>query len=183
MGRASRSRWSIKNGELGGPPELLLAGRAGKPHGLSGELYVTPISDDPRRFEPGAVLVGAGGELLTVERSRSHHERFLIKFEGVDDRTAAEAKRGPLYVRPDDVRTLEENEWWEHELIGMRVEDPEGRDLGRITGVMSRVAQDLLVIETPAGERMVPLVEAIVREIDRESRRAVVDAPPGLLDR
>ncbi|MDQ3662628.1 MAG: ribosome maturation factor RimM [Actinomycetota bacterium] len=159
-----------------------MAGRAGKPHGLSGELYVTPISDDPDRFEPGAVLVDARGELLTVERSRSHHQRFLVKFEGVDDRTAAEAKRGPLYVQPGDVRTLEEGEWWEHELIGMSVEDPEGRELGRITGFMSRVAQDLLVIETPAGERLVPMVEAIVNEIDREGRRAVVDAPPGLLD-
>jgi 16S rRNA processing protein RimM len=182
MGRASQSRWSIKDGELPDPPELLLAGRAGKPHGLSGELYVTPISDDPRRFEPGAVLVGVRGELLTVERSRSHHGRFLIKFEGVDDRTAAEMKRGPLYVQRDDVRVLKQGEWWEHELIGMRVEDPQGQELGRITGVLSRVAQDLLVIETPAGERLVPLVEAIVSEIDREAGRAVVDAPPGLLD-
>ncbi len=161
---------------------MLLAGRAGKPHGLSGELYVTPISDDPRRFEPGAVLVGARGELLTVERSRGLHQRVLVKFEGVDDRTAAETMRGPLYVQPSDVRTLEEGEWWEHELIGMSVEDPEGRELGRITGVMSRVAQDLLVVETPVGEKLVPLVEAIVSEINRDSRRVVVDAPPGLLD-
>ena len=161
---------------------MLLAGRAGKPHGLSGELYVTLISDDPRRFEPGAALVSARGELLTVERSRGHHERLLVKFEGVDDRTAAETMRGPLYVQPDDVRALEEGEWWEHELIGMRVEDPEGRELGRITGVVPRAAQDLLVIETPVGERLVPLVEAIVSEIDRDSRRAVIDAPPGLLD-
>ncbi|HZJ51219.1 MAG TPA: ribosome maturation factor RimM [Actinomycetota bacterium] len=182
MGRASRSRWSIKDGEPGDPPELLLAGQAGKPHGLSGELYVTPISDHPGRFEPGAVLVGARGELLTVERSRGHHQRFLVKFEGVGDRTAAERMRGPLYVQPGDVRALEEGEWWEHELIGMKVEDPEGRELGRITGVVSRVAQDLLVVETPVGERLVPLVEAIVSDIDRDSRRAVVDAPPGLLD-
>ena len=175
-------RWSIKDGELPAPPALLLAGRAGKPHGLSGELYVIPISDDPRRFQPGAVLVDAGGELLKVERTRGHHARLLIKFEGVDDRTAAETKHGPLYVQPGDVRTLDEGEWWEHELVGMRVEDPEGHELGRITGVMSRVAQDLLVIETPVGERLVPLVEAIVSEIDRESGRAVLDAPPGLLE-
>ena len=117
-----------------------------------------------------------------MERSRGHHERLLVKFEGVDDRTAAETMRGPLYVQPGDVRALEEGEWWEHELIGMRVEDPQGLELGRITGVMSRAAQDLLVIETPVGERLVPLVEAIVSEIDRDSQRAVVDAPPGLLE-
>ncbi|HEU4488400.1 MAG TPA: ribosome maturation factor RimM [Actinomycetota bacterium] len=160
----------------------MLAGRAGKPHGLSGELYVTPISDDPRRFEQGSVLYTAGGEALTVERSRLHRNRLLVKFEGVDDRDAADARRGPLYVRSEDVRALGDGEWWEHELIGMRVEDPEGRELGRITGVVPGAAQDLLEIGTPGGERLVPLVAAIVTEIDREARRAVVEAPEGLLD-
>ena len=160
----------------------MLAGRAGKPHGLSGELYVTRISDDPRRFEQGSVLYAADGEALTVERSRLHRNQLLVKFEGIDDRNAADARRGPLYVRSEDVRALGDGEWWEHELIGMRVEDPEGRELGRITGVVPGAAQDLLEIGTPGGERLVPLVAAIVTEIDREAGRAVVEAPEGLLD-
>jgi 16S rRNA processing protein RimM len=160
----------------------LLAGQIGKPHGLGGEVYVIRISDDPRRFEPGSQLLHEDGRSLVVESARDHRNRFLVKFEGVDDRDAADALRGPLYVESSDARDLAEGEFWEHDLEGLEVvRAGTGERVGTISYVQPGPAQDLLVVDTPAGERMVPLVADIVTAVDLSAGRVTVDPPEGLL--
>jgi 16S rRNA processing protein RimM len=149
---------------------------------LTGEVYVMAISDDPTRFTAGSVLERASGAALVVESSRPHRTRLLVKFEGVDDRDSAEALRGPVFVRPSDLRELEEEQWWEHELVGLAAVDLAGTSLGRVTEVMPGGAQDLLVLDTPSGERLVPLVAALIRAVDLPAGRIVLDPPEGLLD-
>jgi 16S rRNA processing protein RimM len=161
---------------------MLLAGQIGKPHGIAGEVYVTPISDDPGRFEPGASLVHEDGRELTVETSRAHRDRFLVKFAGFDARTEAEGLRGSLYVHIEQARELEADEFWPHDLVGAEVVEPGGRRVGRITEVRPGPAHDLLVVETGSGERMIPAVKAIVTSIDTVAHRIHVDPPAGLLD-
>jgi 16S rRNA processing protein RimM len=161
---------------------MLLAGQIGKPHGTSGEVYVIRISDDPHRFDVGAELIHEDGRTLVVASARPHRDRFLVRFEGIDDRPSADLARGRLYIRQEDARDLEEDEFWPHDLVGCEVLDPDGAPLGTVSGVQLGGVQDLLVLDTPRGERLVPLVQAIVTDIDLVARTAVVDAPPGLLD-
>lgn len=160
---------------------MLLAGEVGKPHGLGGEVYVIRISDDPLRFEPGSRLIHADGRELVVESSRPHRDRLLVKFQGFDDRTAAEGLRGPLHVPSQDVRALEEDEYWPHELTGCSVVLRDGTKVGEVSAVVPSPAHDLLQIETPAGERLVPIVKEMVIEVDVAARRITVDPPEGLL--
>lgn len=140
------------------------------------------ISDDPSRFSPGSVLRRDSGEVLAVEGSRPHHNRLLVKFRGVDDRTAAENLRGPLFVGPEDLRDLDDHQWWEHELVGLLAEDAEGNSLGRVTDVVIGPAQDHIVLDTVAGERLVPLVAPLIRAVDVAAGRIVLEPPEGLLD-
>ena len=163
------------------PPTRLLAGEIGKPHGISGEVYVVPISDDPRRFEPGSVLERDTGR-LTVAASRRHGDRLLVKFEGIDSRNDAETLRGPLFVPVEQARALGEDEFWPHDLVGCSLVGVDGAAHGTIREVVPGSAHDLLVVDTPAGERMVPVVKEIVREVDLAGARVVVDPPAGLLD-
>ena len=162
-------------------PTRLLAGEIGKPHGLSGEVYVVPISDDPRRFEPGSTLLWRDDSLV-VEATRPHGTRFLVKFEGIDTRDQAEGLRGPLYVPVDEVRSLEEGEYWPHDLVGCEVWTVGQAHHGVVQDVLAGPAHDLLVIRTPNGDRMVPLVKDIVREVDAEAGLILIDPPEGLLD-
>ena len=159
----------------------MLAGEIGKPHGLGGEVYVIPISDDPRRFAPGSLLLHDDGRHLTVESSRDHRNRFLVKFEGFDDRESAETLRGALWVDASELRPLEEGEFWEHQLDGLAVVDVSGASLGTVKRVDPGPAQDLLVVETGDGERLVPLVAGIVTEVDVNAGRVTIDPPEGLL--
>ncbi|MDP9068908.1 MAG: ribosome maturation factor RimM [Actinomycetota bacterium] len=164
------------------PPGMLLAGEIGKPHGTAGDVYVVRISDDPNRFDPGAVLTHEDGRELVVESSRVHRDRFLVRFEGVATREQAEALRGPLYVPAEARRELEESEYWEQDLVGCTVELADGNEVGTVSDVIVRPAQDLLEVDTPAGTRFVPFVQAIVKEVDLDARRVLVDPPAGLFD-
>ena len=140
------------------------------------------ISDDPRRFETGAQLRHANGRTLTVESAREHRDRFLVKFEGSDSREDAEDLRGPLYVPASDVRELEGDEFWEHDLEGLAaVHASTGAPLGIVAYVQPGPAQDLLVLDTPDGERLVPFVSEIVTGVDLEAGRVTIDPPEGLL--
>ena len=159
-----------------------MAGEIGKPHGTAGEVYVFRFSDDPRRFEPGARLLHENGREMVVESSRAHRDRFLVKFVGIDDRAAAEMLRGDLIVLPGSVRELHPGEYWPQELVGCEVYLSDGSAAGEVTAVTPGAAQDLITVRTSTGERLVPLVEAIVRSIDPPGRRIVIDPPEGLLD-
>lgn len=143
---------------------------------------MVPISDDPHRFAPGAVLQHEDGRELTVSAARDHSGRLLVSFAGVSTRDDAESLRGALYVAAEAARDLGEEEFWPHDLEGCEVFTAHGTRVGVVARVIVRPAQDLLAIETDAGERLVPFVAPIVTEVDLEGRRVTLEPPEGLLD-
>jgi len=143
---------------------------------------VIRISDDPQRYAPGARLIHEDGRELVVASGRSHRDRFLVRFEGVSDRGTAQDLRGALYVPQSEVRELGTGEYWIHDLVGCRVSDPAGRDIGVVASVITNPAQDLLAVDTAEGERLIPAVRQILVAVDLTERRVTVDPPEGLLE-
>ena len=149
----------------------LEVGRIGRAHGLRGEIAVSLSTDREERLAPGSVLGITGGELVVV-RARPHQHRWLVVFEGVEDRTAAEALQGEL-LYADALPADDVDELWVHELIGAAVQDPSGNSLGTVIAVEANPASDLLVLE---GDRLLPLA-FLVRH---EPGLVVVDPPAGI---
>lgn len=144
---------------------------------------MVPISDDPSRWDPGSRLKRPDGSELIVESSRPHKgSRLLVKFEGVSSRPDAERIRGPVYVTSEQRRQLSEGQYWQNDLLGCAVVTRDGTEVGEVSDIIAGAAQDLMSVA--AGERswLVPLVTAIVVEVDVDGRRVVIDPPPGLLD-
>ncbi|WP_329256505.1 ribosome maturation factor RimM [Actinoallomurus sp. NBC_01490] len=164
---------------------LLAVGRIGRAHGVRGEVSVDVRTDDPaERFAPGTSLGTEDAGTLTVETVRTHAGRLLVRFAGVEDRTAAEALRGLLLlvdsteIPPSD----DPEEFHDHELIGLAAVATDGTELGEIVDV-EHYGQDLLVLRRPSGdEALVPFVGAIVPTVDLPAGRVVLDPPPGLLE-
>lgn len=155
------------------------AGVVGKPLGLRGEVYVHPDPDLADAFGPGATY-RAGGRSLTVASSRLHGNRRVVRFEGVEDRDAAEALRGAELVVTREAFDLDEDAFWADELLGRPVVTSEGTPAGTLVGVADGPAHDYLVVRVPDGrELLVPAVDELV-EVTAE--RIVVAALPGLLD-
>ncbi len=156
----------------GEPPELLEVGRITKAHGLRGEVVVFLSTDRVERVERGSVLHTTRGELV-VAASRAHQDRWIVSFEHVATREAAEALRGLVLSAPplDDPDAL-----WVHELIGCRVVTPDGVERGVVESVLDNPAADLLVLDTGA---MVPVVFVVGSP---DGGRVQVDTPEGLFD-
>ncbi|MFD5139914.1 ribosome maturation factor RimM [Streptomyces sp. NPDC058378] len=166
----------------------LVVARIGRAHGIKGEVTVEVRTDEPElRLGPGAVLATepAGAGPLTIETGRVHSGRLLLRFEGVRDRTAAEALRNILLIAEVDPEELPEDpeEFYDHQLMDLDVVLADGTEIGRITEITHLPSQDLFIVERPDGsEVMIPFVEEIVSEIDLEEQRAVITPPPGLID-
>ncbi|MCX5393458.1 ribosome maturation factor RimM [Streptomyces sp. NBC_00094] len=166
----------------------LVVARIGRAHGIKGEVTVEVRTDEPElRLGPGAVLLTdpAAAGPLTIETGRVHSGRLLLRFEGVRDRTGAEALRNILLIAEIDPEELpeEEDEYYDHQLMDLDVVLADGTEIGRITEISHLPSQDLFIVERPDGtELMIPFVSAIVTEIDLEEQRAVIDPPPGLID-
>ncbi|MGP4045307.1 ribosome maturation factor RimM [Streptomyces sp. 2A115] len=166
----------------------LVVARVGRAHGIKGEVTVEVRTDEPElRLAPGAVLDTdpASAGPLTIETGRVHSGRLLLRFEGVRDRTAAEALRNTLLIAEVDPEETPEDpdEYYDHQLMDLDVVMKDGAEVGRITEISHLPSQDLFVVERADGsEVLIPFVEEIVVEIDLEEQRAVIDPPPGLID-
>jgi 16S rRNA processing protein RimM len=99
-----------------------------------------------------------------------------LYFEGVDDRTTAEALNGVvLHAAALDAEVLDDGEYWVHELIGSPVVDPAGASLGTVASIEANPAHDQLVLDSGA---LVPITFVV----ERRDGEVVVDAPDGLFD-
>jgi 16S rRNA processing protein RimM len=148
-------------------------GSIGRPHGVHGEVTVRLRTDRPERTEPGAVLY-AGDRKLVVASARPHQGRWLVRFEGVADRNAAEELRGATLVG-EPLDDAGEGRVWVHELVGAEARDVHGNVLGRVTAVEVNPAHDLLVLDERV---LVPMVFVV----DQGPGIVIVDPPDGLLD-
>jgi 16S rRNA processing protein RimM len=155
-----------------GAPRLLEVGRITKAHGLRGEVVVKLTSDRSERVAPGAQFSTDRGT-LTVRSSRPHQDRWVVTFEGVEGREAADALRGTeLRGEPiDDPDVL-----WVHDLVGCTVRTPDGLDRGIVESVMDNPASDLLVLDNGA---LVPVAFVVGSPHDGVLD---VDTPDGLFE-
>lgn len=159
--------------------DLREVGRIGRAHGVHGGLYVSLITDRVERIAPGARLL-AGTRWLTVTESRpqSRDLHFLVHFEGIDDRTAAEKlTNSVLMAEPlpagDDAGG--DDSLWVHDLIGSRVVDQDGTDRGTCVAVIDNPAHDILELDSGA---LIPVIFVVTCR----DGVTTVAPPPGLFD-
>jgi len=165
----------------------LVIGRIARAHGIGGEVSVDVRTDSPDlRFAPGAVLETDPPENgpLTIERARWHSGRMLVSFAEVADRTSAEALRNTLLVADSTTSPdVDEDEYWDHQLIDLAVVAVDGVPLGTVSDIVHSAGGDLLVVRRPDDrELLVPFVRSIVPTVDLQARQVVVDPPDGLLE-
>jgi 16S rRNA processing protein RimM len=161
--------------------EQVIVGTVGRAHGLRGQVTVRPRTDNvEQRFAAGAT-VRSSDRTLTVSGHSWLNGVLLVAFEGVGDRTSAEALRGVELWAEGIAEPTDPDEYADLALIGSTVVAPDGTALGTLVAVQHNPAQDLLVVRTGTGDRLVPFVEALVPEVDLDARRIVVNPIPGLL--
>jgi 16S rRNA processing protein RimM len=158
-------------------------------HGLRGEVKVKILTHDPHRFRLlRQVYIGLGDDEPVprrLEHYRLHKGMALLKLEGLDDRTSAEALRDYLVLVPvAEALPLEEGEFYEHQILGLAVWTAGGEHLGEVVDILYTGANDVYVVRgtTPQQpEFLLPAIADTVRQVDLEAGRLIVDLPEGLL--
>jgi 16S rRNA processing protein RimM len=156
-------------------------GRVVGPWGLKGDLKVVSLTDFPERFTPGRSLY-VEGVPHTVERCRWHKGRAYVKLCGIDSATAAEALRQRLLEVPEaELKPLKQGEYYQFQIVGLRVRSSEGQTLGRVTEIVSTGSNDVFVVQGEGGELLIPAVDDVVKAIDLEEGWIEVELVEGLL--
>ena len=170
---------------------FLVVGQVVAAQGLKGEVRILPASDFPQRFtEPGQRWLRRRGQdeqqvQLLNGRQLPGKELFVVRFEGINDRTAAEGLvHQELLVAADDLPELEEGEFHLLDLQGLKVRlQDETEPIGVVVD-LHHGGNDLLEIELNEGGRrcLVPFVEAIVPQVELDEGWLLLTPPKGLLD-
>jgi 16S rRNA processing protein RimM len=156
-----------------GAPARLAAGRVGRAHGLDGSFYLTRPRSSLLRV---GVAVTVAGRVAAIVRLAGTERRPIVRLEGVEDRSAAEALRGMELTVDGELPVLQDGEWWAHELEGCTVLDG-GRTLGTVIRLIELPSCEALEVRRPqGGELLVPMVKDAIRLIAPAQRRIEVNA-------
>ena len=146
--------------------EMAVVGRIARAHGRRGQVIVNLETDFPEeRFHPGAELFVARGDsavALTLTTVRFQNGRPVVGIAGVETMNDAEALAGQeLRVPRGRLAPLPKDTFYRHDLVGCQVETLQGQPVGVVEGVEGTFEGSRLVVSTPAGEALIPLVLGI----------------------
>ena len=86
-----------------------------------------------------------------------------------------------LYIHRDDATRLPRGSYYEHDVVGLRVETTKGRVLGEVAQILRTGANDVYVVRGELGEILIPAIRHVVKRVDVPGGRVVVELMPGLL--
>jgi len=156
-----------------------------RPHGLKGEGLVAILTDFPERIVPGAkFFLGEDYFPITIESVRKHNVGLLLKFKELPDRKSIEGKQNQMiYSSIDDLPTLEDGDYFQHQLLGFEIVDLDGQLIGVLKEILMTGANDVYVVTEKSGkEILLPASEEVVKEILPIKKTIIVDLIPGLID-
>jgi 16S rRNA processing protein RimM len=159
--------------------------------GLKGELFVRSFTADPRAVaDYGPLSSDAGERVLSLTVVGTAKNALVVRAEGINDRSAAEALRGVrLYLDRAKLPAPAEDEYYHADLIGLEAElaggdDARPRHLGAVVAVHDFGAGPVLEIEAAGSPALlVPFTKAAVPEVDIDGGRVVITPLPGLFGR
>lgn len=165
--------------------DLLEVGVVVGTHGLRGDLKIRPLPTGELAL-PGALTVylqDSQGCLTRYEavRSSPHKQNVLLRLAGLDNLDAVEHLSGcSVWMLKQDLPKLDEDQHFWSDLEGLEVIDRQQGAIGRVVGMFSTPAHDILEIEGALGEILVPSIEPFLVELDRDKGQLHVDLPEGL---
>jgi 16S rRNA processing protein RimM len=169
----------------GGEPVYLTVGYLRRPHGVRGDMLMEVHTDFPERLLPGVkVFVGDSHAPLTIARVRTHNDGLLLGFRGIETPEVAGRYRNAIVtVMAKDRPPLPEGQYYHHQMIGFRVQADSGESLGLLTEILVTGANDVYVVTDESGqELLLPAIEEVILNVDREAGILKVHIIPGLVE-
>ncbi len=148
----------------------VLIGRIGAPHGVRGEVLIESYAHDPRAIASyGPLATEDGRRRIELSIVRVGPKGLVARIAGIADRNDVEALKGvALYVERSRLAAAGEDEFYRHDLIGLRAVDPDGQTLGTIVAVDNYGAGDILELRREGAREteLIPFADAFVPSVD-----------------
>lgn len=161
----------------GSEPVYLTLGKLRRAHGVKGEIPLEIYSDMLELLSPeGLVYVGETHQALIIQTTRWKNDLLLLKFKDLNDREiVSKLTNEYVYVRVDQLPALSEEEFYYHQLLGLKVHEEDGNYLGKLTEILKTGANDVYLVMSDEGEEvLIPAVEDVILEIDLEQQKIIV---------
>ncbi|MFJ7161177.1 ribosome maturation factor RimM [Bacillus safensis] len=170
--------------------EWLNVGKIVNTHGVRGEVRVVSKTDFPEeRYKKGSVLYifkqGQSEPLkVTVASHRQHKQFDLLTFEEINSLNEAEhLKESILKVEKEHLGSLDEGEFYFHQIIGCEVYDEEDKLIGQIKEILTPGANDVWVVgRKDKKDALIPYIPSVVKKIDISSKTVHIEVMEGLID-
>jgi 16S rRNA processing protein RimM len=161
---------------------LLTIGRIVAPHGIRGEVKMVLATDRPERLADLRRVYLDGSDSptrLTRSRLQGNSREALLKFEGVNDRDAAELLRGAtVQIRGNQLPPPEEGVFFHYQILGLTAYDEADNPLGEVTEIIEAGEVDVYVVTAPDGsQQLYPALRDIVLSIDPAAGRMLIRPP------
>lgn len=167
--------------------DLISIGRVVRTQGIRGQvkviLYSGPCYDPPPHKEVWLRKVDGAAFRIRVEVAKAHKKALILKLEGIDSIDAAEGMvESEVMIRRSSLAALGEGEYYWFQLIGLKVQDENGRSYGFIREIIETGSNDVYVARRGDEEFLIPAIEQVVRKIDLEKKVIVIELLPGLFN-
>jgi 16S rRNA processing protein RimM len=168
------------------PETLLLIGRVIGPHGIRGLLKIESYArSEDTLLTAGRIYLRQGHEKISeyeIISAVAHKGASLIRLEGLISREQAESYRGAEVLISKAAVSRDEDEYFWHELIGLRVYLETGGYLGIVKDILPTAANDIYVVREGRAEFLIPAIHEVVKTIDFESGKMIISEVEGLLE-
>jgi len=162
--------------------EFITIGEIVAPQGTKGKLKVKVLTDFPHRFDANSIVY-VNHQPMAIEYSTWYKGMVVIKLPAIDSRPDAERLRGEmLEIHPSQLQPLQEGQYYLFQLIGLEVWTTAEELLGKIKEIITANSNDNYVVSGDKGEFLIPAIEDVVKSVDLETKRMVIEPLKGLLE-
>ena len=160
---------------------LINVGQILGPHGTDGALKIRSFTDVPTRFSPGNILHIKNNSHSIIESYSLRKDQLVIRLTGLDSIKEVEQLAGHWVQSECSLSpTLEQNEFFHYQLLGLLVYSESGEELGIIKEIIQTGSNDVYLVHDGANEILLPAISQVVREIDLDEGSMTVTLIEGL---
>lgn len=163
-------------------PRYLAVARILTSFGVHGEVRAEILTEFPQRFAGlQTVYLSEEAQPYPLESFRLQRGQVILKLAGIDTPEQAAKLRGQLVQVPvEEAVALPEGQYYLYQIVGLAVETTAGEPLGHVTDVLFTGANDVYVVRGEGGELLVPAIEQVVKQVDLEHGRLVIEPLAGM---
>lgn len=170
--------------------DFFRVGKIVNTHGINGEVKINLHTDFPEdRFRKGNQLfIGEKADStfnVEIQSSKPYKNMYLLKFKDLDTINDVEKfKNQYLWIPKEQQKELDKNEFYYYQIIGCNVVTTDGKEIGVVKDIFSPGANDVWVVKSKDNnkELLIPYIEPIVKKVDIENKKILIDVIEGLLE-